>query len=66
MMRSKIFCECQRLIVLYVARRVQQRYRAARAHGENLCYRIGIAVELRRVTSTELLPALGTMIKPFA
>jgi hypothetical protein len=63
---SEIFCKCRRLIVLYVARRVEQRDRAACAHGKDLCYRIRIAVELDRVANTELLPAVGTMIKPFA
>ena len=53
------------LVVLNVASRIEKRNRLTLANGTQLFY-CWITIELCQVTSTELLPALGTMVKPFA
>ena len=49
-----------------IASRVEQRDLSLRAHGTKLRYCIGIAVKLCGVASTKFLPALRTVVEPFA
>jgi hypothetical protein len=53
------------MVVLNVASRKEKRNRPSLANGAQL-FNCRIMVELCKITSTELLPAVDTMVKPFA
>src|SRR5262245_16942222 len=63
---GKIIRQRPRLIVLGVARRIEQRHGAAPGQRLQPLDRVGIAVELLRIALTELRPSLRTMTEPFA